>query len=570
MHEYNLLLILAMGFTLALFFGYLTKRIGFSPIVGYMIAGFFIGPATPGFTGDMDIASQLSEIGVILMMFSVGMHFDIKDLLAVRRVALPGALMQITASAVFSVLIAHVFGMPYHEGVILGLGLAVASTVVLLRVLEDNNKLDTPQGHVAVGWLVVEDIFTVVVLVLLPSLAVIMSGEKALSISLISGAIGIAFLKLALLWVVVLMLGGKFIPWVLEKVARTRSEELFTLTVLVSAFATAVGAAYVFNASMALGGFLGGMVVGRSTLHHQAGANLVPLKDAFSVLFFVAVGMLFKPSFIVNNYQLVLACLAIVLLIKPLVAFFAVMILGYSVTMALTVGTALAQVGEFSFILAQQGQHYNIISEDVFNVLVVCAFVSIMFNPGFFGLVPKIENLLRKNEKLWSIITARYRKKGEIENNEQLQYLHTEGVKHRLAVVIGYGPTGRSVTKNITESGITPIIIEMNVDTVREVNAQGLHAVYGNSSDRRILKAAQIEKAEYIIVTLSNMDAAVATVTAARTLNHTATILARGRFIKDGEMLLYVGANAVAVEEKEVAETLAALFNNKLLKKQAQ
>ena len=322
MHAYPLLELLAVGFVLALFFGYLAQRVGLSPIVGYLLAGFLAGPNFPyfPFVADAHYAAELSEAGVILLMFGVGLHFNMNDLIAVKGVALPGAIAQSTVATVLGTLAAWQFGFSTGAGLVLGMGLAVASTVVLLRVLTDNNVLDTVHGHVAVGWLIVEDIFTVLILVLLPSIATAVGSQAGVGAVDMLLALGLALVKLAAMWVLILMVGGKVVPWLLTQVAKTRSQELFTLTVLVVAFATAVGAAAVFGASMALGAFLGGMVVGKSSVSHKAGADLLPLKDAFSVLFFVSVGMLFAPSFILEHPGMVLTCFLIVIVAKPLVA----------------------------------------------------------------------------------------------------------------------------------------------------------------------------------------------------------------------------------------------------------
>ena len=312
MHEYQLLEILAMGFSLALLFGYIAYRLGLSPIVGYLLAGFLVGPQSPGFVADMGLANQLSEAGVILLMFGVGLHFNMKDLFAVKGVAIPGAILQSTATTICGIYSASWLGLPLLSGVMLGIGLSVASTVVLLRVLTDNNLLDSVDGHVAIGWLVVEDLLTVLVLVMLPSIATVLQGGQEVGVSSIALALGGASLRLIALWVLVLVVGGRIVPWLLVKIVRTRSQELFTLTVLVAAFATAVGSAVFFEASMALGAFLGGMVVGKSTVSRQAGVDLLPMRDAFAVLFFLSVGMLFSPAFLVDNLGLAILCLVIV------------------------------------------------------------------------------------------------------------------------------------------------------------------------------------------------------------------------------------------------------------------
>ncbi len=568
MHEYKLLEILAAGFGLALVFGYLALRLKLSPIVGYLLAGFLVGPQSPGFVADMGLASQLSEAGVILLMFGVGLHFNLGDLLAVKGVAIPGAVLQSAAATAVGAWAATALGLPLPAGIMLGLGLAVASTVVLLRVLSDNNMVDTVHGHVGIGWLVVEDLFTVLILVLLPSVASLMNGAApagAASGSVVwpaLDALGGALLRLTALWVTVLVVGGRVVPWLLTHIVRSRSQELFTLTVLVAAFATAVGAALLFQASMALGAFLGGMVIGKTKLSHQAGADLLPLRDAFAVLFFLSVGMLFNPAFLFEKPLLIAACLAIVLLLKPLTAILVVTVLGYSVHTALTVAVGLAQVGEFSFILTQQAQHLGLIPESVYNVLVVCALVSITLNPGLFSTIPKIEAALKKREKLWRVLNARADARALKGNAAHAPHRHGSGTPAPdvpIAVVVGYGPTGKSVARALSDRGVTPVVIDLNVDTVNRLTGKGKWAIFGDSSKRNILIAAGIERAGYLIITLPIVADVAATAAMARSLNPEIRILVRARFLEENKLLRKAGVTAVAFEEEEVAKSLTEM-----------
>lgn len=563
MHEYQLLEILAVGFGLALLFGYCAHRLGLSPIVGYLLAGFLVGPQSPGFVADMSLAHQLSEAGVILLMFGVGLHFDMKDLLAVKGVSLPGAIIQSTVATACGALAATMLGFSLSSGVLLGMGLSVASTVVLLRVLSDNGVLDTVHGHVAVGWLVVEDLFTVLILVLLPSLAVLLTGTEAIGVWPLAKAFGGAILRLVLLWVLVLVVGGRVVPWLLTQVVRTRSQELFTLTVLVAAFATAVGAAVFFQASMALGAFLGGMVVGKTKVSHQAGADILPLRDAFAVLFFLSVGMLFDPRFFVQQPWLIVLCLIIVLIVKPVTAFLVVPALGYSAHTGLTVAISLAQVGEFSFILAQQAQFLGIIPDVVYNVLVVCALISITLNPGFFRAIPKIEAALQRWPRVWRMLNSRADKKALQDSERKLDGEASslpEAEEKALAVVVGYGPTGKSVAHALMAQNITPVIIDLNVDTVNRLNEKERRAIFGDSTKREILLAAGIERAQYLIITLPMLDHTAGTATMAKTLNPDIRILVRARFLGDGDLLEQIGVSGIAFEEEEVAHALTVLL----------
>ena len=570
MHQYPLLEILAIGFTLALVMGYLAKRLGLSSIVGYLLAGFLVGPHSPGFAADIGLAMELAEVGVILLMFGVGLHFHLEDLLAVRGISLPGALIQSSAATLCGFAAAEACGLSVAEGLLMGMGLAVASTVVLLRVLTDNHMLDTVHGHVAVGWLVVEDILTVLILVLLPSLAVALNangggdGGVLAASAATSGAqwlpmlkaVGLALLRLGLLWVIVLVIGGRVVPWVLNHILRTRSQELFTLTVLVAAFATAVGAAVFFEASVALGAFLGGMVVGKSRVSHQAGADLLPFRDAFAVLFFLSVGMLLDPAFIVAEPGLILAALVIVLVVKPLTAIFVVSALGYSAQTGLVVGISLAQVGEFSFILASQAHALNIIGLQVYNVLVVCAIVSITLNPGTFRALPRIEAFLKKRKKLWALLNVRANRKARKIAVKKLTPALEHQVQDAQAIIVGYGPTGQSVLNALTGRDMPCAVIDMNVDTVNHLNQNGQRAIFGDSSKLDILKAAGLAKARYLVITLPSLEAATITAMIAREENPDLRILVRARFLNNRALLKSSGADAIVFEEEEVALAL--------------
>ncbi|MDO4550295.1 MAG: cation:proton antiporter [Planctomycetia bacterium] len=566
MHHYPLLEILAVGFSLALIFGYLAKRLGLSPIVGYLLAGFVIGPQMPGFVAEAHLAHELSEAGVILLMFGVGLHFNLNDLLAVRGVSLPGAIIQSTCATLCGLLVAHCFGMSLMVGFILGLGLAVASTVVLLRVLTDNHVLETVQGHVAVGWLVVEDILTVLALVLLPNLAIIYLGQEEINALGLAKVFGGAILRLVLLWVVVLVVGGRVVPWLLTRVVRSRSQELFTLAVLSAAFATAVVSAKCFGASMALGAFLGGMVIGKTKVSYQAGANVLPFQDAFAVLFFLAVGMLFDPAFLVREPWLVLGCLIIVMVVKPLVAVVAVSFLGYSAMTGLTVAAGLAQVGEFSFILAQEAKSCGIlVNDDVYSALVITAFVSISLNPFLFRKIPGFLESLKKYPRLWYILNVRADRRAarKNENTRELSGVRLEhGEKsfdpdNIFAVVVGYGPVGQSVCHSLTECQVTPVVIDLNVDTVNNLNDLHLYAVYGDATKKEVLLGAGIKRARYLILTLPSLSHNAAAATVAKQLNPEIQIMARTRFIADAGFLEQAGVKGIAFEEEVVADFLA-------------
>lgn len=557
MHDVGLIVTITLGFTAALILGYLTHRVGLSPIVGYLLAGIAIGPHTPVVTADAHLAAQLAEIGVILLMFGVGLHFHLKDLLAVKAIAVPGAIVQSIAATAMGALVAHQFGWSLGAGLVLGIAISVASTVVLMRVLMDHNALDTQEGHIAVGWLVVEDIFTVLVLVLLPAIAASFSGKAETSIGM---ALFLALFKLGLLAFLMLWGGAKLIPILMARIARTRSRELFTLTVLVLALGVATGSALVFGASMALGAFLAGMVVGQTDVSHQAAADALPMRDAFAVLFFVSVGMLFDPMFLVKQPGLVMAVLAIILIGKPLAALLIVIVLGYPVRVALTVALALAQIGEFSFILAElaHSKEVNILPADGHNVLVAAALLSITINPLLYKLGRPLERWLQGKPKLWRMLTWRLRTP-EMATSET-PAATPESREKLKAVVVGYGPVGKTLTRILNDFEIHPTIVDMNIDTVRKLTGRGMSAIYGDASRREILQAANIEQANFLLVTLPDLASRFPVIATARLLNPNIKILVRARYIGEQAMLEESGATSIAYEEAEVAVALAGFL----------
>jgi CPA2 family monovalent cation:H+ antiporter-2 len=378
-HEIDLILTLTGGLAAALVFGYVTDRLRLSPIVGYLLAGVAVGPFTPGFVANTHIAQQFSEVGVILLMFGVGLHFDVSDLVAVRTIAVPGAILQSAVATVLGAAVAHAFGWSWQAGLVFGSAISVASTVVLTRVLADNDELETPAGHVAIGWLIVEDLLTVLLLVVLPAV-VAPRGEGLV------WPFARALLEVAGLCVSVLVLGKRVLPWLLARVERTGSRELFTLAVLVIALGVAVGAAIAFHVSMALGAFLAGMVVGQSELSERAAMEALPLRDAFAVLFFVSVGMLFDPAQLLDHLPLTLATLAVVMIGKPLAALAVVFVLRKPVRTAVTVAIALAQVGEFSYMVAALGRSLDVLPPEATQVLVAVSIISITLDTLSFKL----------------------------------------------------------------------------------------------------------------------------------------------------------------------------------------
>jgi CPA2 family monovalent cation:H+ antiporter-2 len=556
MHQIALIYTLTVGFSFALLFGLVTHRLKLSPIVGYLLAGLVVRPSTPGFIADAALAPQLAEVGVILLMFGVGLHFKIQDLLNVKSVAIPGAIVQSILATALGALVAILFGWDVHAAVVLGLALSVASTVVLVHVLADNDLITTHGGRIAVGWLVVEDLLTVLALVLLPAVGKSADSSDPHVIT----TIAIAVLKLALMIPLILIGGAKLIPWILSQAARTRSRELFTLTVLTVALGIAMGAASIFGASLALGAFLSGIVVGQSDVHHQAAADALPMRDAFAVLFFVSIGMLLDPRFLIQYPGLILATMAVILLGKSLAAFVITLVLRESVKTALVVAIGLAQIGEFSFILAEVARLSGLLPVHGTDVLVAGALLSIAVNPLLFRNREHIERLLRRNAFIWRVLNFRSRSE-----QDHVGTLHVEDEEHeRRAIIVGYGPVGQTFANMLKEFEICFTVIDLNLETVRKLRAQGRSAIYGDAGTRAILEAARIHSARYLLVTLPDLAGRVAVIATARILNPELTIISRARYLAERAMLEDAGVNDVVYEEAEVARALSEHLSRQL------
>ena len=546
MHDISLITTIALGLGAALVLGLLAKRLGLSPIVGYLLAGVLTGPHTPGFVGDAKIAAQLAELGVILLMFGVGLHFSFKDLLAVRSIAVPGALLQGLAATLACTGIAVAIGWPWQSGLILGFAVSVASTVVLMRALMDRGILDTPEGHAAVGWLVLQDIITVLVLVLVPALA------RAGGESNLWQTIGLAVAKLAVLTLIVMLAGARFVPWLLLRVARLRSRELFTLTVLVMAIGVATVSFVAFGASMALGAFLGGMVVGQSKVSEQAAADVLPMRNVFAVLFFVAVGMLFDYRLLFESPVLMLGVLGIILVLTPVVAFGVVIATGHSLGAALTVAGGLAQIGEFSFIVGDMAGSLGLLPPAGRNVLVGAAIISISLHPFLFRSVLALEPRMARWPLLARLVAGRAQLLGARANQATAQRTEDPG-----AIVVGYGPVGQTVTRLLAEFGINPMIVETNIDVVVEMQQRGQQALFGDATRPEILRSAGIESAAYLIVTVPKAEISLRVIQAAREIAPVIRVLTRANYINQSEAFTNAGAAIIRYDEAESAAALA-------------
>ncbi len=532
MHGLHLLLTLVGGLGGALVLGYLAHRLRLSPIVGYLVAGIVVGPFTPGLTVDRAVAEQFAEIGVILLLFGIGLRFNLRELAAVWRIAVPGAVLQSALSTAALALVAHFMGWSWEFGIVLGLAISVASTVVMSLVLSERHDLHAPIGHIAIGWTVVEDLLTVTYLLLLPIVFAPRQGggEDA------GTALALAALKIAGLVGVVVLLGRWVIPWALERVAATRSRELFTLAVLVLAIGIAVGSARVFGVSMELGAFLAGLAVGRSEFAARAGNDALPMRDAFAVLFFVSVGMLFNPGSLASAPGLIAATLAVVLIGKPLVAMLIVRLSGRPPAIAVPVGAAFAQVGEFSFILGTTARGLGVIDDVGWNALIATSILSIALNPSIYRWAR------RSSTPTAVAIPARAGTPPTVD-------------PHRV-ILVGYGPVGRTVHRLLTDRGAAITVVELNLDTVRRLKAGGCRALYGDVLRVGTLDEAGIATAGSLILSADVEDAAEI-VRHARGLNPALRILVRCAHLRDAAALRRAGATVVAAGEAEVAVALA-------------
>jgi CPA2 family monovalent cation:H+ antiporter-2 len=545
MHNVELILTLTAALTGALVLGFVALRLSLPPIVGYLVAGIIIGPYTPGYVANRGLAEQLAEVGVILLMFGVGLHFHLKDLLAVRNIALTGALVQIASATALGAVAVHALGWTWAAGIVFGIALSVASTVVLTRVLADHRDLQTQTGRIAVGWLVVEDVFTVFALVVLPVL-VTTGGQTPPNLPV---ALALSALKLGVLAILTLWPGAHIIPRLLAAAARTHSRELFTLTVLVIALGIAVASAELFGVSMALGAFLAGMVVGQSEFSYRAASEALPMRDAFAVLFFVSVGMLFDPQRLLAASAVTMIALGIVLLGKPLAAFLISVLLGYGARVGLRVAVALAQIGEFSFMLAVLGGQLGILPDGAMDSIVAASIISITINPLLYRAIPGIEKRLLRG-RLGRTLQPRAGRPDAGPGAE------SAGAESEGVIVVGYGPVGEGLCRLLLERGISPTVIELNIDTVRRLHRHDIRAVYGDAGQPEVLEEAGIRFASAVIISAPGSPEFSEVIRTAKTLNPAVPVFARSAFLSHTKLLQEAGADEVFSAEAEVATAM--------------
>jgi monovalent cation:H+ antiporter-2, CPA2 family len=547
-HTSPLIATIVAGLGLAFILGTIANRLRVSPLVGYLLAGVVVGPFTPGYIADQGLAPQLAEIGVILLMFGVGLHFSIKDLLSVRAIVLPGALLQVALSALLGIGLARMIGWPGISGVVFGIALSIASTVVLTRALQERRLVETGRGHIAVGWLVVQDLLMVIVLVLLPPLAAAFGDQPgnpahAIDVAALAESLAITLAKVAGFVVLMLVVGRRAIPLLLHYVAHTGSRELFRLSVLSVALGVAFAASELFDVSFALGAFFAGMTLSESALSQVAAEESLPLRDAFAVLFFVSVGMLFDPSVLVEQPRAILGALALVLVLNPAIAFVAVRVFGGRFDAALLVGAGLAQIGEFSFILADIGISLGVLSEDARQLILATSIISILVNPLAFALPDWLSRLRRQPAPAAAPASAM---------EEPLPRTTLTG--H--AVLVGYGRVGRIVGPALRERGWKLFVIENGDEAVEQLKAAGIEAIEGNAADGRVLDAANLGKARLLLVAIPDAFEAGQIVEQARAANPGLDIVARAHFDAEVEHLLQHGADTVVMGEREIARTM--------------
>ena len=550
-HDISLITTIAAALGFGLMFGMLAVRLKLPALVGYLAAGIVIGPATPGFVADLALAGQLAEVGVMLLMFGVGLHFSLDDLLEVRTIALPGAILQISVATAMGVGVAHLWGWSLGAGLVFGLALSVASTVVLLRALEERGILDSINGRIAVGWLVVEDLVTVLMLVMLPALAGPLGGvsPSASSASLWT-SLALTLGQVAAFVAFMLLVGRKLFPWFLWRVAKTGSRELFTLAVIATAVGIAYGSSELFGVSFALGAFFAGMVLRESPLSHRAAQESLPLRDAFSVLFFVSVGMLFDPMVLVDSPLRVLVVLAIIMVGKSLAAFLLVLALRYPLNTAVTVSASLAQIGEFSFILVAMGISLKLLPLEGQNLILAGAILSIALNPLLFKAIEPLQRWVRSRSDM-----ARKLER----STDPLAELPMSTKQERLSgqvVLVGYGRVGRMIADQLAAQGVHFVVAEQNRELVDQLRRQDIAAVAGNAAEPAVLIQAHIANAALLVIATPDTFHVRAMIETARALNPSIKTLVRSHNEEEAGLLRSEGVDQVLMGEQELARSM--------------
>lgn len=551
-HDLTLITTIAAGFGLALIFGFIAEKLKIPALVGYLLAGIIIGPETPGFTADVEIAAELAEIGVMLLMFGVGLHFSLNDLLAVKRIAVPGAIVQMTVATILGMTLASSWGWSFGAGLVLGLSLSCASTVVLLKALESHGFLETMNGRIAVGWLIVEDLVTVLILVLLPTFAVILGGSNGAEHDTVPlwYTIGLTLFLVFAFIALMLVIGRRVLPWLLWQITSTGSRELFTLAVVAFAICIAYGAAAIFSVSFALGAFFAGMVMRESKFSHRAAQESLPFRDAFAVLFFVSVGMLFDPMILVDEPMHVLAVVAIITVGKSIAAMALALILRYPLNTALTVAASLGQIGEFSFILAGLGLSLGLMPAEGVSLVLAGAIISIAFNPVAFAAISPVSDWVIKHSALARRLERRDDPYAELPMSTARKFLEGQ------VVIIGYGHVGKRIANALNEKDIPYIIAEQNRELVQDLRKFNVAAVSGDATEPSVLIQAHITDAAMLVIAVPDPLNVRQMVETARTLNPNIEIVLRTNNEDEAELLSKDKIGTVFFSEEELAKSM--------------
>ncbi|MEJ5024512.1 YbaL family putative K(+) efflux transporter [Brucella anthropi] len=573
-HDTPLIATIVIGLCLAFIFGAIATRLKISPLVGYLLAGVIAGPHTPGFVADQDLILQLAEIGVILLMFGVGLHFSLKDLLSVKAIAVPGALAQIAAAAALGTGLGLALGWDVQAGLVFGLALSTASTVVLLRAMQERRLIDNERGRIAVGWLIVEDLAMVMALVLLPAVASVTGRAEGSAASDpivswlglgIGGIILLTIAKVVLFVALMLIVGRKVIPWLLNVVAQTGSRELFRLGVLAIALGVAFGAAHLFGVSFALGAFFAGMVMSESELSHRAAEESLPLRDAFAVLFFISVGMLFDPMSLLRDPLPLLGTLAIILIGKSVAAFFIVRAFRRPVSTALTISASLAQIGEFSFILAGLGVSLNLLPPAGRDLILAGAILSIFLNPVMFIVAERMRPWIEKRSK--GETSAGDNTSAELSISEPEPLPQTLLTAH--TIIVGYGQIGERIAAGLQAE--TPfLVIEDSSKVSASLKDKGIQVITGNASDSDILKAASPVTARNLVIAIPNAFEAGRVTALARASNPEISIVVRACSKAEAQYLHDLGADFVILGEEEIAAAMAKAIGTEIKRKNTE
>jgi CPA2 family monovalent cation:H+ antiporter-2 len=550
-HSVSLISTIAGAFVLALVLGYIAVRLRMPALVGYLLAGVVMGPFTPGFTGDVELIQQLAEIGVMLLMFGVGIHLSLEDLLSVRRIAVPGAVLQIVVASVMGYAVAHYWwGWDVGAGLVFGLSLSVASTVVLLRALEAQGSLETLTGRIAVGWLVVEDIAMVVALVLLPPLAAVLGGDATLGTTSLGTELALTLGSVVLFVVLMFVVGRRVFPWILLRIAGTGSRELFTLAVMAAGVGIAYAAGVLFGVSYALGAFFAGMVMRESEFSHRAADESLPFRDAFAVLFFVSVGMLFNPALLWEEPLKILTVLFIIIIGKSIAAFGLVMVFRYPLNTALTVSASLAQIGEFSFILAGMGVSLGLMTLEGQNLILAGAVISIALNPIVFSAIAPARRWILKRSRL-----ARYMARPG-DRLAELPHSVTPAQLTNHLLLIGYGRVGRRIGEALKARGLTFVVAEQNRELVARLRAEGIPAVAGDATDPEVLVQAHVARARVLVIATPDTVGVKAIMDIAHRLRPELPVIVRTHGEQEAEELLHEPRVEVFLGEEELAKAM--------------